>query len=57
MGWRERLRINPKVCSGMACIIMPTPGLCRLDLGSAALPRISLLASFERGDIIWMSST
>jgi hypothetical protein len=37
--------------------IMPTPGLCRLSLGSSVPSRISLLASFERGDIIWKSFT
>jgi hypothetical protein len=35
--------------------MMPTPGLCRLSLGSSVLPRISLLASVERGDIMWPS--
>ncbi len=37
--------------------IMPTHGLCRLSLGFSVLPRISLLASFERADIIWKSFT
>jgi hypothetical protein len=37
--------------------IMSTHGLCSLSLGFSVLPRISLLASFERADIIWKSFT